>query len=241
MPIWSLSKLAVKEIFRKKDFYVALILIAAALIYASGIQFYDVQRVARYLTEIGLTLILFVSTFLTVSLAARQYPSEIQNRTCEVLMAKPIRRIEFILGKFFGSFLAGASALIIFYGVFIFIIRTKTDFFSVETAGETLYLFLLNLLVVSAMTSGFSYHLTPGANVTVSMLTYLLIDTYGPGLKGGFYQFLPHFEFFDLRQRFIHDWPPISLKLVGFLTLYAVICSTIFLMAGWFKFRKQCL
>ena len=237
--VWVLSRLTLKEIFRKKDFYVALILIAVSLVYASQLQFYNLKHIVRYLMEIGLTLIFFISVFLTISLAARQVPSEIQDRTSQVLMAKPIRRFEFVLGKFLGSLLGGSAAFFIFYLIFILIVKTKAESFSTQMAGQTLYLFLLNLVVVSAMASGFSYYLTLGANVSVSMILYLLMDTYGPNLKGGAAYFLPHFEFFDLRQRFIHGWPPVSMHLVGFLTAYALVYSTLFLTLGWLKFRKQ--
>ena len=105
-----ISGMVIKEIFRKKDFYVALILIAAVLLYASSLQFYNVQNITRYLMDLGLVLIFFFSAILTVSLAARQYPSEIQNRTSYVLLAKPVSRGQFVLGKFFGSLFAGWAA-----------------------------------------------------------------------------------------------------------------------------------
>ena len=103
------------------------------------------------------------------------------------------------------------------------------------------------------MVSGLSHYLTVGANVTASVILYLLINTYGPGLRqetaglvwparlaGDFlYFFLPHFEFFDLRQRFIHGWEALSPGLAALLTLYAFLYVFIFLFAGWLKFRRR--
>ena len=74
-PVWALSKLVIKEIFRKKDFYVALILIAVILFYASQLQFYNVKNIVRYLMEIGLMLVFLFSVILTVSLASASEPS----------------------------------------------------------------------------------------------------------------------------------------------------------------------
>ncbi len=251
--ILALSKLVIKEIFRKKDFYVALILIVLILGYTSQLQFYNIQNIVRYLMEIGLTLIFMLSVFLTVSLTARQYPSEMDNRTCEVLMAKPVRRMEFMLGKFFGSLFAGAFCFFIFFGIFVVIVSTKTNVLSLNLASQTFYLFLLNLMVVAAMTSGLSYYLTTSANVTTTMIIYLMISTYGSRLKEStaqlnwfyryfgeaFYYLLPHIEFFDLRQRFVHDWNPLSLQLIGFISIYALLYSCAFLAIGWLKFRRQ--
>jgi len=269
--IGALSKLLIKEIFRKKDFYVALILIGVILFYASSLNFYHVGNAVRYLMEIGLMLIYLFSVILTVSLAARQYPSEIQNRTCQVLLAKPLSRFEFVAGKFIGSFLAGAASFLIFYLIFLGVTWHKAEtpqLFDMAApshggalswilAFQAAYLFLLNLWVIASMASGFSYYLTTSANVSISLVLYVLINTYGPGLNSVgaqhavpvlfqimakiFYYFLPHFEFFDLRQRFIHAWEPVSGGLLLFLTAYALVYAFIFLILGWMKLEKTSL
>ncbi|MBI3251805.1 MAG: ABC transporter permease [Candidatus Omnitrophica bacterium] len=244
-PVWALSKLVIKEIFRKKDFYVALILIGVILFYAAQLQFYNVKNIVRYLMEIGLWLVFSFSVILTVTLAARQFPSEIQNRTAAVLLSKPIRRGRFVIGKFLGSFLAGASAFLIFYVLFLAVASAKGGGLASGTAVQTAYLFLLNLMVVAAMASGFSYYLTVSANVSVTLILYLLMGAYGQTLKGrawaALYYCLPHFEFFDLRQRFIHEWGPISAGLVFFLTCYAAVYTAIFLLLGALKLQRHSL
>jgi len=255
-PILALSNLVIKEIFRKKDFYVALLLIVVILFYVSQLKFYNVGNTFRYLMELGLLLVYFFSVVLTAGLAARQYPSEVQSRTCHALLAKPISRMSFIAGKFLGSFAAGAACFSIFYALFILVAWHKTGGgLPPVVAAQAFYLFLLNLLVFAAMVSGLSYYLTVGANVTASIIVYLLINTYGPGLReatkdlfwparylGEFvYYFLPHFEFFDLRQRFIHGWEALPPALAALLTLYAFLYAFLFLFLGWLKVRRQFL
>ena len=252
---FAIAKLVIKEIFRKKDFYVALILTGVILFYAASLKFYNVSNVVRYLMEIGLALVFLFSAILTVALAARQYPSEMQNRTIQVLLAKPVSRDQFVAGKFLGAFFAGAICFAIFYVLFMAVTRAKADDFYFVLAFQTFYLFLLNLLVLSAMACGFSYYLTTSANISITLVLYLLINTYGPGLKEAseklfwinrtlgevVYYVLPHFEFFDLRQRFIHHWSPLPVNLVVFLTFYALTYTLIFLGFGWMKFRKETL
>lgn len=253
--VLAISGLLIKEIFRKKDFYVALILSAIVLFYASQLQFYNVENIYRYLMEIGLALCFVFSVILTVSLAARQYPSEVQNRTLHVLMAKPLPRLYFVLGKFVGSLFAGTLCFLVFFSMFLLLTASKSHGISLTMASQTFYLFFLNLMILTAMTSGLSYRLTVSANVTVTLITYVLINTYGLTLKEtgqglfwfnrwlavGFYYLMPHFEFFDLRQRFIHGWAPVSLRLVIFLTLYAAFYSAFFLLIGLVRFRKKAL
>ncbi len=253
--VLAISSLLIKEIFRKKDFYVALILSVVILFYASQLQFYNVENIYRYLMEIGLALCFIFSAILTTSLAARQYPSEVQNRTLHVLMAKPLSRLHYVLGKFVGSLMAGTLCFSVFYLTFILFTVSKAHQLSLLMAAQTYYLFFLNLMILTAMTSGLSYGLTISANVTISLAIYILINTYGLTLKEtsegffwlnrwiaqAFYYLMPHFEFFDVRQRLIHGWSPVSNKLVLFLSAYAVFYSAFFLMIGWFKFRKKAL
>ncbi len=253
--VLAIARMVVHEIFRKKDFYVALVLTLLILLYAASLRFYQASNVVRYLTEIGLMLVFVFSTVLTVALAARQFPSEMQGRTLQVLLAKPVSRAEFILGKFLGSFMAGAACFSIFFLLFLAIVAWKGSLSDPATAVQTYGLFLLGLMVTTALASGLSYYLTVSANVTIALAVYFLIDLYGPGLRtaastlvgparwtlDAVYFLAPHFEFFDLRQRFIHVWGPVSPRLVIFLAAYAVVYSTLFLFLGWAGFRRRTL
>ena len=251
--VLAIAGLVIKEIFRKKDFYVALILIGVILFYAQGLQFYHVENISRYLMELGLALIYLFSVILTAALTARQYPSEMQNRTGLILFAKPISRSQFVLGKTLGSFFAGAGCFTVFYLIFLAVIWSKAGQVSLPLSVQAYYLFLLNLLVLSAMTGFFSYSLTVGANITISLTTYLLINTYGAGLRESasvlpaparmaceaLYFSWPHFEFFDLRHRFIHDWPALPPLLMLALTAYAFFYAGAFLVLACVVLRRR--
>lgn len=249
----AVARLLIKEIFRKKDFYVALVLMAVVLFYASGMNFYNVKHIVRYLMELGLTLVFFFSVVLAVPLAARQFPAEKEQRTLQVLLAKPITRWQFVVGKFLGAFLASGTVFAIFYGLFMFIVSIRGGVPPLRITVETFYVFLLNLMVLSAMAGAFSYFLTVSANVSISLILYFLLNIYGPALKQAsaywwspahkaalaVYYAMPHFEFFDLRQRFVHDWGPLPGRMVGFLTAYAVVYTLIFLLIGWVKLGRE--
>jgi Cu-processing system permease protein len=251
----AMTKLLLKEIFRKKDFYVALILGAVVVVYAAGLKFYDVARISRYLLETGLTLVFWFSAALTVTLAARQYPAEKESKTLEVLLAKPVSRLEFLVSKWAGSFAAGAVTFLLFFSGFLAVASTRMDGFPWGLVLETGFLFLLALLVLSAMASALSYYLTVSASVTLTLLLFLIMDAYGATLKAAgdhltfparlacavFYYGLPHFEFFDMRQRLVHEWGPVPLPLVAALAVYAALYAFIFLGAAWMGFRRRTL
>lgn len=250
-----MTRLLLKEIFRKKDFYVALILGVVIVVYASSLKFYNVSRVSGYLLETGSTLVFWFSAILTVSLAARQYPAERESKTLEVLLAKPVSRLEFLVSKWAGSFAAGSVTFLIFFVAFLAAASTRMDNFPWIVVLQTSFLFLLALMVLSAMASALSYTLTASANVTLTLLLFLIMDVYGASLKSAgehlafparmacavFYYGLPHFEFFDIRQRLIHEWGPVPLWLVGALVVYAALYTVFFLTVAWMSFRRRTL
>ena len=248
--IFALIKLTFKEIVRKKDFYVALALIAVILFFASRMSFYNVENVSRYLRELGLALIFIFSAFITVPLAARQFPSETRDRTLAVLLAKPVSRGQFVVGKFLGAALAGLAAFTVFYSIFLaFTLNGLPD---PRIAVQTGILFAMGLVVLSAAAVGLSFYLTFSANVMITLSVYLLMIAYGPDLRSFFtgtsapvrfvgeilYYGLPHFEFFDLRQRFIHDWGMVSTRLLCAVYLYGACYACFFLLIGWLKLRR---
>lgn len=238
----AIAGLLLKEIFRKKDFYVAFILMVVIVTWASGLQFYNVKNIVRYLMEIGLLLVFSLSAILSVMLSARQYRTEVSERTLATVIAKPLSRSEFVMGKFIGSFIASAACFTIYFAVFVFIAYQKAGTVSWVLATQTYYLYLLNLMVLSAMVSGLSYYLTTSANVTVSLLGWFLMNAFGAGLNGQFiYYVLPHYEFFDMRQRFIHDFNPLSIWLIGILTAYAFFYAMFFVTLGYMGFRRRFL
>ncbi len=249
----AISKLLILEIFRKKDFYVAFVLTGFILFYAARLHFYNASNAYRYLLDMGLFLSVFFASFLTVSLAARQFPSETQAKTCHVLLSKPVSRNQFVLGKFLGSFSAGLTVLFLFFAVLMGAAVSKATDFSWVLSLQTFYLFGLSLMILTAMTIFFSFFMTTTSNISISLALFLVIHLYGARLRHsaeaiqeplrqvilGVNQAIPHFGFFDMRQRFIHGWEPISFRLILFLTAYAFCYSAFFLFAGCAIFQKK--
>lgn len=251
--ILEIAKLVVKEILRKKDFYVAFVLTAVILFYAAQLRFYDVADAYRYLMDIGLGLSFLFAVLLTVALAARQFPGEMQARTVHVLWAKPVSRGQFILGKFLGAFAAGLVCFTLFYGALIALTLTKTASLSFAATFQTYYLFSLCLMMLTALAGMMSYFVSTPIAVSLTLFFWGVISLYGfyaretaRHLTGparwaveALYNLAPHFEFFDMRQRFIHSSEPIGAGVVLFLTGYAALYSALYLWIGWLRLRER--
>ena len=104
--IWALAGVVIKELYRRKDFYVLFVLTALITIAAASVNFFHDTKIVRYVKDVCLLLIWLSTLIVAVVTTARQIPAERENRTIFPLLAKPVSRAQVILGKFFGCWFA---------------------------------------------------------------------------------------------------------------------------------------
>src|SRR5260221_503092 len=123
--ILALAGVVIKELYRRKDFYVLFVLTAVVTLLAGSISIFDDPKIVRYLKEICLLLIWVSALVIAIVTTARQIPAERENRTIFPLLAKPVTRGQLILGKFGGCWLAGGLAPVGFYLFFGVVTGTR--------------------------------------------------------------------------------------------------------------------
>ena len=113
--IFALANVVIKELCRRKDFYVLFVLTAVLTLLLGSVSFFQDIKVVRYVKEIALLLIWISALVIAIATTARQLPAEREHRTIFPLLAKPVTRGQVILGKFVGCWLACGLALVVFY------------------------------------------------------------------------------------------------------------------------------
>ena len=116
--IFAVAGVVIKELYRRKDFYVLFIVTILICVVMASINIYNDAHIVRYLKEICLDLIWLCTLVIAVTTTARQIPAERENRTLLPLLAKPLTRVQLILGKFLGCWLACGLTLLCFYAFF---------------------------------------------------------------------------------------------------------------------------
>src|SRR5580658_6576853 len=111
--------------YRRKDFYVLLALVVVITLLMASVNFFHEESIVRFLQEACLLLIWLSSLVIAVTTTARQIPAERESRTIYPLLAKPVGRGEFILGKFVGCWLACGMCLLAFYFFFAVIAASR--------------------------------------------------------------------------------------------------------------------
>src|SRR5256886_9446737 len=121
----AVASVVIKELYRRKDFYVLFVLTAVITLLLGSLNFFNDDKIVRYLKEICLLLIWISALAIAVGMSARQIPAERENRTIFPLLAKPITRGQLIAGKFLGCWLAWGLGLIVFYLFFCVITMSR--------------------------------------------------------------------------------------------------------------------
>lgn len=250
--IGMVAKITVLEALRRKDLYVLLILSLVFIGGTGAVRFFETAGFERFLKEVSLKVIHICLTVIVVTATARQLPREFEARTIYPLLAKPLSRLEFLVGKFVGCFLMGAFTLLLFNVEFF----VATQIFGANLGWvflQGVYLSLLFVALVVAMTLCFSFFLTQGANITVSLLvcfgaglfsrsiTLIHAEMGWLGQKAilGLYHVFPHVDLFDLTAKIVHGYPPIAFKFLLILTIYAVIYVVLLLGIAQLRFRRR--
>ncbi|MCL4178110.1 MAG: ABC transporter permease [Verrucomicrobia bacterium] len=254
--ILAVATLVIKELYRRKDFYVLFVLTALITLMMGALNFFNDDQVVRYLKEICLLLIWISGLVIAITTTARQIPAEREHRTIFPLLAKPLTRGQLVLGKFLGCWLATGLALLVFYLFFGLISASREHVWPILSYGQALWLHWFMLGVVIAMTlCGSVVFAAPSSNATIMLVVVIGILLIGRYLNKvalqldqplqtlvyTLYYLIPHLEFFDVRDLVIHNWDPISWWVCGGATLYAAVYGAIFLIAGWLVFRRQSL
>jgi len=121
-PIYRVAKATFNEGLRKR--FLNGILVFAVLIIGSSWLFTYLQPGAelKMLIDVGLGSIRFFGMLIAIFLGTRLIPDEIEKRTIYTLLAKPVTRTQFMIGKYLGGLATVISNVLVmgitFYAVF---------------------------------------------------------------------------------------------------------------------------
>jgi Cu-processing system permease protein len=254
--VLALSGVVIKELCRRKDFYVLFVLTAVITLVMGSVSFFHDAKIVRYVKEIALLLIWISALVIAIGTTARQIPAERENRTIFPLLAKPVTRGQVILGKFAGCWLACGLALIVFYLFFGIVSGSREHHWPLLNYFQALWLQWVMLgVVVAFVLLGSLIFAAPSSNATISFVVVLGILLLGRYLNQvalqqpepvktlvyGIYFLIPHLEWYDVRDLIIYDQALVGWLDCALATLYAALYMAVFLFGSWLVFRRKAL
>lgn len=243
------------EAVRRKDIYVIVILCCLLITSIISIDFFGIQGLAKFYREIALSLMSYATATAVILLAVRQLHREFDNKTIYTLLARPVSRLTFLIGKATGVLLAGAFCLGLFSIIFIGGIYFSGTSLHWSLFAQHLYLQMLQALVLTAacfllslvmsydasIVVGLLLYMTAGVLSRSSLLLYSLTNSVGRWLIRAQTYALPQFVILDLSGKTVHSeiWDSLSLQTMGMLTTYALIYTLAYGGLAFFLFQRR--
>jgi ABC-type transport system involved in multi-copper enzyme maturation permease subunit len=251
---FALAGIVIKELYRRKDFYVLFVLSALLTGVASMVNFFHDDHIVRIVKDVCLLLIWISTLVIAIATTARQIPAEREARTIFPLLAKPVSRGEVILGKFLGCWLATGVAVLVFYVFFAFINGSREHIWPLAMYFQAAWMqWCMLAIVIGMVLLGSIYFAAPSSTVTIIFVVVAGILGLGSHLNtialsqpepmqsiiSAVYFGIPHLEWFDLRDFVVYDQALVSWPAVFEATLYAAAWTGFFLALAWLGFRRK--
>lgn len=248
-----------KEAIRDKILYnllfFALLMIGASLLLAT----LTVGEQSKIIIDIGLASINIFGVLISVFLGIGLISKEIEKKTIYNIIAKPIPRYQFLIGKYIGLLLTiVVNTAIMGIGLYLVLIfnelRWGQGFHHVNLdIWKAIYLILIEFMVVTAIAllfSTFSSSSTLSAIFTIAayIIGHLTKDlkVIGDKLHNSlakwiidfFYYFLPNLDNFNVKGRVVHGLE-VPFSHMSLVTLYGVLYLTAMLFLSAMIFQRR--
>ena len=252
--ISALAGIVIKELYRRKDFYVLFVFTALLTVVAGCVNFFHDEKIFRYVKDICLLLIWVSALIIAIATTARQIPAEREARTIFPLLAKPVSRPQLIMGKFLGCWLATGVSLAVFYLFFALITGSREHIWPLALYFQAAWMQWAMLAIVIAMVLlGSIYFAAPSSTATISFVVVAGMLGIGSHLKvialqqpeplqfllTTLYFVMPHLEWFDLRDLMVYDQTLVSWPMLALATGYAAVWTGIFLWLTALGFSRK--
>jgi ABC-type transport system involved in multi-copper enzyme maturation permease subunit len=261
--IWSVAHNTFIEAIRDRVLYsliiFAFLMILSSLIFAS----ISAEQYNKVVKDLGLTAISIIGVMISIFLGMGLVYKEIEKKTVYNIFSKPIRRYEFVLGKYLGlgfTLLINTAAM----AIILFLIVLYTE---IKYAGlikyyygghyyaeffKAVYFEYLEFIVIIGIALVFSSFTTPVLSVLFTFFLFAIgrfssdIKLFAEQIKSpimGFvtqavYRIIPNLEKFDVRHEAVYGGD-ISARLILYTTVYAVLYAMALLILSIVIFEKR--
>jgi ABC-type transport system involved in multi-copper enzyme maturation permease subunit len=241
MKIGAIAGITFKEAKRDRVLYLLFFFAALGIVASRVLAIITVGDRIKIIKDVGLASISVFGVLMAILIGTGLVYKEIDKKTIYTLLAKPLHRSEFILGKFLGLVLTLLVMTAAMAVIFLALVYAHTARIEGSLLVAVAYIFL-ELILITAVAVLFSSFSTPILSSLFALAFYLighlswglelLIKKMRPGLGKALarvlYMVLPDLENFNFKTEVVHGLPiPPAIFLSSFL--YGV-CYTAFLL-----------
>jgi ABC-type transport system involved in multi-copper enzyme maturation permease subunit len=234
-----------REVFRERalyllGFYAVALLLASRLLPELSAGMAD----RKILPDVGLAGIQILGLVLAIFVGTGLVNREIEKRTLLVLMAKPVSRSEFLVGKYVGLSAVLAVLVAAMGAIYIIVLEVMQIGYPKQATVIAIAFLWLLLSLMTAVAIGFGSMMSSLLATLMTVAVYCMGTLSGdlvnlgkltenPGIRRmtqAFYLVLPDFSRLDLKNQAVYNLLPsqdILLQNAGYGLLYIVLVLTI--------------
>jgi len=239
MKVYAIAINTFKEVIRDKIFY-SLVFFAILLLGASVLlSTLTVGEQSKIIEDLSLSGIEIFGVIIAIFVGIGLVNKELEKKTIYTIISKPIKRWQFLLGKYLGLALTLLSYVAVMTVCYMLVLWLYTSTLPWQTLIAVLLIYV-ELLVVTASAILFSTFSTPTLSASYALAIYVIGnmtgDLRGLAAKAGsagasallnfFYYFLPNLQDFNVKSETVHNIPVTA----GFV-LSAITYGLMYVMA----------
>jgi ABC-type transport system involved in multi-copper enzyme maturation permease subunit len=251
MRVVTLAKFTLKSYLQEKILLVVMLFAALLMMSSYVLSPLAVGAQQKIVVDIGLAAISVFAVALIVLLGAGSFHLEKERGILRALLAKPISRVEFVLGKYAGT-VAMVSIVVVLMASVHMLVITLSGSDVTDNMVAAVYLTLLEGAIVTALLTLFASFSSPvlGSFFTISCVVagHFSSDllTFAERMGGttpkivatGAYYLLPNLELLNVRSEAVHGLALPDGFVLG-VTFYAVAYAAVVLYLATLVFRAK--
>jgi ABC-type transport system involved in multi-copper enzyme maturation permease subunit len=243
--ILTIARNTFKEVLRDKVFYnlfvFALLMIGSALLLGT----LTIGEQSKIIKDIGLASIDLFGVLIAIFVGVGLISKEIEKRTIYTIIAKPVHRYQFLLGRFAGlvfTMWVNTAVMLVAFCVILVVGGTSPDSGLIKAVAQ---------LIVLSAAMFFSTFTTPTLSGIFTLALYVIgeltpdlktlsekLSGVSRGLLSGSYYLLPNLALFNVKGEAVHGVPITAgymLTAIGYGVSYAAVV----LLLSCFVFQRR--
>lgn len=269
---WTIALFTWREGMRKKAL-VGFLILSLLVIFGSSFMtaFLGDARIAgdietdvesKMIKDICVSAISVFGILITIFISASVVPAEMENKVIYTVLSKPIRRYQYLLGKFIGVQMIVIINLVLMSALFFVALYIRQDVLPTLLLWSTLLTYF-QFLIVSSFTFAISCTSTSAVLPTIAGLFIFITGNMTEYLKdvkerasdtgsavndligqlaNGLYYVLPNLRAFDLRTQILYlqpNDPPVDVQIPNLIALGLVYALVGYALALLFFHRRE--
>ncbi len=212
-PVITFALMTLRNLLRRRTIWGISIVILIALFGIGQIPSYGISNEGRFILDFGLFGLEIGALLLAIGLASNIYPRDREKKTLMPVIAVPLSRGQYLMGRFLGAAIVEAAAMLVgCVGLMIILVMNGHNV-PVDMLPAT-GLLLVEGWFLLAVVFFFSFWTSPPLNAPLTVLLFIVsqmsvagfikLFPQAPGLMRTLRLILPHMDVFHIKDPIAH-------------------------------------